>query len=196
MSPEARVLIDPSAAFRQLTREQGGGWRVAVRRPLLLLFVMGCVVSFQASGRLTARLILDGAVSFAFIPAFELASLAIVYRRRRHPISFACAVDLFFAANVPWLAWMLAFVMLRSMQTPRQATALWPPLWSALELSVLAVAAWSLYIDLQFFREVLPRSDRRSARDLLLQRSIGWTSALVYFFGLAAWPEVADRILR
>jgi len=197
MSNETRVLIDPAGAFRQLMREPGDGWWIAARRPLFLLFVIGCVVSFQTSGRLTARLIVDGAVSFAFIPLFELVSLAIVYRRRPpRPVSFARAVDLFFAANAPWLVWMLAFVALRSVQTPRQATALPLPLWRTLELSLLAVAAWSIYIDLHFFREVLPRADGRSARDLMLQRVVGWSSALLYFFGLATWPEIAGRIFR
>jgi|RhiMetdeSRZDD1v2_1073273.scaffolds.fasta_scaffold21343_3 hypothetical protein len=196
MSPEARALIDPSAAFRQLMREQGGGWWVAARRPLRLLFVMGCVVSFQASGRLTARLIVDGAVSFAFIPVFELASLAIVYWRRPQPISFARASDLFFAANAPWLVWLLGFVTLRSVQTPRQATALPLPLLWTLEVSLLAIAAWTFSIDRRFFREVLPRPDGRSDRDLLLQRAIAWSCGLWYFFGLAVWPEIAGRIFR
>ena len=54
MSNETRVLIDPAGAFRQLMREPGDGWWIAARRPLFLLFVIGCVVSFQTSGRLTA----------------------------------------------------------------------------------------------------------------------------------------------
>jgi hypothetical protein len=194
MSSSLKLLIDPTAAFRQLLREPGDGWRVVARRPLRLLFVMGCVVSFQTSGRLTARLIADGVVSFAFIPVFELASLAIVYRRRSRPISFARAADLFFAANAPWLVWMLAFVTLRSIQTPRQATALPLALLWTLEASLLAIAAWSFYIDLQFFREALPRADGRSLRDLIFQRAIGWTAALSYFFGIAAWPYVVGYL--
>ena len=191
---EARILRSPAAAFRALNADTRSDSWVLARRPLLLLFVMGCVVSLQASGRLSARLIVDGMLSFAFIPLFELASLAIVYRVRPRPIPFARAVDLFFAANAPWLVWLLAFVTLRSVQTPRQATA--PPialLW-AVELSLLIVAAWSAYIDLQFFREVLPRSDRAAARDLMLQRTIGWSSTILYFLGIAIWPEIVGRI--
>lgn len=188
------MLLRPAAAFRELLHESRIDRWVLARRPLLLLFVMGCVVSFQASGRLSVRLVADGVVSFAFIPLFELASLGIVYRLRPRQIPFARAVDLFFAANAPWLVWMLAFVTLRSVQTPRQATAPPLPLLWTLELSLLVVAAWSVYIDLQFFRETLPRPDGRAARDLALQKAIGWSSTLLYFFGVAIWPEIAGRI--
>ena len=66
-------------------------------------------------------------------------------------------MDLFFAANAPWLVWMLAFVTMRSIQTPRQATALPVPLSWTLELSLVVMAAWSIAVGLRFFREVLPR---------------------------------------
>jgi hypothetical protein len=54
---------------------------VALRRPLLLAFTLGCAVSLLASGRLSARLIVDGAVSFAFVPVFEVLAFAALYRR-------------------------------------------------------------------------------------------------------------------
>src|SRR6185369_14477032 len=114
-----------------------------MRRPLLLLFVFGCVVSLQASNRLSARLILDGIISFAFIPFFEVLSLAIVYRRAPRRVPLARAVDAFFVANAPWLVWLLLFVVVRSVQTPVQATA--GPVWwqvTAL-LSLLPIVAWS-----------------------------------------------------
>jgi hypothetical protein len=38
------------------------------RRPLLLAFLLGCSVSMLASGRFTLRLIVDGTLSFAFVP--------------------------------------------------------------------------------------------------------------------------------
>jgi hypothetical protein len=163
-----------------------------VRRPLLLAFVLGWSVSLQASGRLSARLIGDGAVSFAFVPLFEMAALGAVYRLGPRRISFARAVDLFFAANAPWLLWMIAFAVLRCLQTPMQATA--PPrsLLSMLEVSLVPIAAWSAWIDLQFFREVLPRPAASPGRDLILQRAIGWTCALGYFAGYAIWPYVVS----
>ena len=131
-SLETRALIGPATTFRAAADEQtAGAWRL-LRRPLLLALFFGCTVSLQASGRLSARLVTDGIVSFAFIPIFEVLSLAIVYRRGPRRVPFAQAVDLFFVANTPWLLWLLAFAAVRSLQTPLQATAL--PDWWALML--------------------------------------------------------------
>src|SRR5262249_60631416 len=56
-------------------------WWLLLRRPLLLALFIGSGVSLMSSGRLTPRLVVDGAVSFAFVPVFELAAFALVHRR-------------------------------------------------------------------------------------------------------------------
>jgi hypothetical protein len=78
-----------------------------VIKALLFLFVMGCLVCL--AGRVSARLIVDGAISFAFIPIIQIASFALVYRLSatdKRP-SFALAADRFFAGDTPWLLWLL-----------------------------------------------------------------------------------------
>jgi hypothetical protein len=190
LSAEARILRHPAAAFRQLAEEQGSGRWLLWRRPLLFALMFGCALSIQTSSKLTARLILDGAISFAFVPVFEMASLAVAYRRGARAVSFARAVDLFCAANAPWLVWMLAFSALRLMLTPIRASA--PPIWLlwSVELSLLPIAAWSAYIDLQFFRLILQCTEREARRGLIVQRAIGWTCSILYFLGVAIWPDL------
>jgi hypothetical protein len=79
----------------------------------------------------------------------------------------------------------------RSLQTPLQATAL--PNWRALMLllSLIPTASWSAYMDLQFFRTVLPRQGGRAARDLILQRAISWTCILGWYLGHELWEYLA-----
>jgi len=138
-------------------------------------------------------MIADGMVSFAFIPVFQLAAFAVMYRRTPRPLPFARAADRFFAGNLPWLAWLVAFAALRCLLTPIQAGA--PPqvLWWAVQASVVGAILWSAYVDYGFFREVLSPPGE-GAWDLILQRAIGWTLAVVYFFGIAIWPIVVGRI--
>jgi len=191
VSLEARALTGPATTFRAAADERSAGaWRL-LRRPLLLALFLGCAVSIQASGRLSVRLIVDGIVSFAFVPVFEVLSLAVVYKRGPRRVPFAQAVDLFCVGTTPWLLWMLAFVAVRSLQTPLQATAM--PDWWALTmlLSVIPTASWAAYIDLQFFRTVLPREDGRAARDLILQRVISWTCILGWYVGHELWEYIA-----
>jgi hypothetical protein len=189
-SKEVRVLVSPAAAFRELSKDTRGGWWVLMRRPLLLAFVFGCEVSLQASGRLSARLIADGVVSFAFVPVCSIAALAVVYRRGLRTMPFARAVDLFFSANGPWLMWFIAFGLLRSFETVRQAGAMPRGLLWSIEASLGATALWSVYIDRQFFREAFQRSDRASLGDVIFHRAISMPCATLYFFGIAGWAYV------
>jgi len=191
VSLEARALTGPATTFRAAADERSAGaWRL-LRRPLLLALFLGCAVSIQASGRLSVRLIVDGIVSFAFVPVFEVLSLAVVYKRGPRRVPFAQAVDLFFIANMPWLLWLLTFSAVRSLQTPVQATAL-PDWWVlTLLLSVVPMACWSAYMDLQFFRTVMPRQEGSAARDLILQRTISWTCILGWYVGHELWEYVA-----
>jgi hypothetical protein len=194
-SPEARVLLAPSAAFRTLAAEpsSGGAW-ASLRRPLLLLLVMGCTVSLQASGRLSARLVADGMIAFAFVPIFELLALLIVYRRAPRRVTLAQAIDVFFVANAPWLVWLTLMNVWRSALTPWQASTMLEVPFFLMPLSLIPMAAWSTYIDLQFFREVLSPDRERAPRELMLQRVISWAAIIGYFAGHEFWELFASWI--
>lgn len=193
-SAEARVLVDPASVFHELAGDRRPGPWVLLRRPLLLAFAFGCVVSMQASGRFTVRLIADGMISFAFVPVFEAMAVGAVFRRHPHAIPFARAVDMFFMGNAPWLLWLIGFASLRGVETPIRATAMTTPLELTVLATLVPVALWSAWIDLQYFRAVLPRT-AGAFRDLLLQRAIAWPCAIGYFIGVAIWPEIVGRIL-
>jgi hypothetical protein len=193
-SREVRVLLRPAATFRALADEPTGGAWTLLRRPLLLAIVFGCLVSLEASGRLSARLLTDGIVSFAFVPIFEVLSVMLVYRRAPRRLSLAQAVDLFFVANAPWLFFVFAVLAIRCLQTPVQATAM-PEGWEwTLLLSLCPLAAWSLYIDIQFFRSISAQPDRGIAGDLTLQRVISWTCILGWYVGHEVWQLIAAWI--
>ena len=162
-----------------------------VRRPMLLAFVLGCGVSLLASGRLSPRLILDGAISFAFVPALEAVAFAVVYRLGSRPVRFAPAMDLFFATNRPWLLMLVALAALGVFQSQRQV-AIWsvpPRLWILAGAAVLAIA-WSVYLDFAFFRRALQRSTAAAARDVIVLRGITWILGTVYLLGFASWPVI------
>src|SRR5262245_25338762 len=94
-----------------------GTWWTLVRQPLLLAFLMGCTVSLTASGRVSARLVVDGALSFAFVPIIEVLAFAVVFRRSARTMPFADAADRFFTGNAPWLLILAALAALTSLET-------------------------------------------------------------------------------
>ena len=150
------------------------------RRPLLLAFVLGCGVSMLASGRFTLRLIVDGTLSFAFVPLCELVGYAIVYRLQRGTGPFAQAADRYFAGNTAWLWWMVA-LMTAAAILPARSTDLLPLI---LITSVIPIAL-SVRSDWRLFRRD-GHTRSRAATDVVLQRVIAWTLATAYFLGIAS----------
>jgi hypothetical protein len=189
-SPEVRVLRAPSRMFRELASAPPVS-RAWLARPLLLALLLGTTVSLQASGRASARLVVDGMIAFAFVPIFMVAAMAIVYRRRPRQVTFGQALDVFFIGNAPWLVWLIGVDIWRSCLTPAQGSTMVESPFYLLLLSFAAVAVWSTYIDLQFFRMFLTGDSGRPGRDLLLVRIISWIGIIGYFAGHEFWEYFA-----
>jgi hypothetical protein len=156
------------------------------RRPLWLAFVLGCLVSASSTGRFGIRSIVDGAASFAFVPAFQAGALFIVCRfgaRARMP--FGDTVDRFFAGNAPWIVWLTLVSAAYAVVPPRGASMLLRP---AL-IGAVVPAVWSGYADFRFFLDVMKRDGSGARRDVALQRLLSWSAGFAYFFGIAVWHE-------
>ena len=160
-------------------------WRHAATlllgRPLLLALFLGFGVSLLTSGRFTLRLIVDGALSFAFVPLCEFAGFVAVYRVTVTSPPLSQAVDRFFAGNTPWLWWLLSIMVAASLLPAERHGSLMAPIL----LSAPIPIALSLALDLRFFRDVMGRTTGRAVFDLALQRIIAWSAATAYFLGVA-----------
>ena len=141
-------------------------WRHAATlllgRPLLLALFLGFGVSLLTSGRFTLRLIVDGALSFAFVPLCEFAGFVAVYRVTVTSPPLSQAVDRFFAGNTPWLWWLLSIMVAASLLPAERHGSLMAPIL----LSAPIPIALSLALDLRFFRDVMGRTTGRAVFDL------------------------------
>lgn len=152
---------------------------IALRRPLMTAFLLGCAVSLMTSERLTLRLVLPATVYWSFVPLCEIGSLAVVARHRK--LSLARTIDGFFESQTAWLLWLVALATVYR--------------WVAKELwygLAAAVFAWAAYRDYGFFRRVLERTQAQAARDLALQRGLSWGAALAIFVAPAGWQVVVS----
>jgi hypothetical protein len=188
MSPELCVLRAPARTFRELAASSDRGAWTLVRRPLLLMFAMGLTVSLSSSTRVSVRTVVDGMISFTFLPISEVLAMGVVYLGGDRRVPFTRVVDAFLVSNAPWLLWILAFCV---WQGTMSATVISDTMARSLVASLLVPAGWAAYLDLQFFRVVLSRPGGAAATDLIIARVIGWTCALGYFFGIAAWAQIA-----
>jgi len=155
--------------------------KFALRRPLLLAFVMGCCISLMVSGRITLRLLIPAAVYWLFVPLCEAGSFAVVARRRDIP--FAHAFDGFLKSDDWWLVWLALFAGLWAF-VPARTLFSWPglkPLWYG---TFGAVAAITATLDYRFFRSVLKEPAAAATRALIVQRLLCWTAcAAIFVFG-------------
>lgn len=193
LSDEVAILARPRAAFGSATAgdRRGGGVWIALRRPLFAALLLGATVSFLATGTLTLRLVLGGALVWSFVPLLEAASLAVVCRSRPAALSRSRALDLFFAGRGAWSLLLILVSAAAAFSEPLHVYA-WTamPQEAVIGSGLLIVAAWSAYVDLCFFRVVLEYPAPRAMRALAIQRTLSWTVSLAYFVGMAASPYV------
>jgi hypothetical protein len=183
----------------ELAVDQSSRTALLLRRPLLLVLILGCTVSLLASGRLTLRLVLDGGLSFAFVPLCELVAFTIVYRWQRDTRPLIEAADRYFAGDTAWLWWLLAFASIGAIiPAQRLGSLLAPILFTAPIPIVLSIRAdWRLHRN-------NGRTRSQAALDVFLQRAIAWSLATAYFLGIAItrrdalylFVEASDEITR
>jgi hypothetical protein len=149
-----------------------------VRRPLTMLFVIGCGVSILVSGRFTARLIVDAGLSFAFVPAVQMLALAIIYGLRRGVLPPARTIDDYFRTNLPWMWWMLGIAVFSMFVPAPRRGDLGPMLLTAPIPILLGVVT-----DWRFFRRVLGEPPRLAVANVAAMRAIAWSLAIIYFMG-------------
>lgn len=151
-----------------------------IRGPLLNAFALGWGVSMMISSTLVPRLLVDGAISFLFVPAFQLLAFWIVFRRRGPEGRFDVAVERFFASNTPWLVLVFGLALWGVVQSPFEAALWsWNEVLAALGAMVLA-AAWSWWLE----------RDQLRPGESLLYRAIAWPAVSIYFLGIATWADV------
>jgi hypothetical protein len=200
VSDEVAILRRPRTAYARLATSgtaASGAW-LLLRRPLLATLLLGSVVSLLTTGMLTARLVCGGALVWSFVPAIQLASLAIVSTGARPKARFSRRADLFFAGTgAEWL-FLLAFGLAAAFADP---LAVYGWFGTAAEKAGLAavaapLAAWSAYGDFWFFRIVLEQRPASALVRLLAQRALSWGALALYFAGMASAPFLARALGR
>lgn len=194
LSPEIWVMLRPTAAYQWLADLPAGKERwIALKRPLFMAFLVGCMVSLVTSQRLTLRHLAGGAVNASFLLLGQIVALAIVCGRDRR-FSFSRTVDLFFAGYGPWILWILAFSSVWAFASTQHAFIFGGP-GSILPTAGLATI-WSLYIDYRFFQRVLQRSRARAVWDVMRLWAMCWSVSIVIFGWGALWSEHMRMIGR
>jgi hypothetical protein len=183
-------MFGPSAAYESLARQpaSGGRW-AAIRRPVLVAFVIGTATAISATGRVTLGLVLSGAACWSFVPALQVATAALVMRSERARVGPGRRLDLWFMGHGPWSLWTLAAAAFITWFAGR---AEWPVVATA-----LLPAVWTAWIAGAFCRTILQDSSRQARRRVAVHQALTWAIVLAYI-ALASqlWPRFLALIGR
>jgi hypothetical protein len=141
------------------------------------------------------RLMLDAAVSFAFVPTFEIGAFALTWWLAGRCGSFRKSARIFLEGDRPWLIWLAIMTAVVSVIAPLEIVNWTEPQRFRLGVaSAVPFALWSARIDFYYFQQVLGRSRNAAAFDVFLQRAIAWGAGLIYFFALAIPPTLMSIV--
>lgn len=186
--PDSWVALRPASAYTALAvqTDPGSVW-LALKRPLFVSFVIGCVVTLIARDAFNPWLLASITLCWGLVPLSEALGFLLVAGNERRRLTVSQACDLFFCGHTPWLLWFTMFGIIWSSQAA-PAAAMFPSShveWYALGTAITIL--WSLYIDYCFFRFALQRSRWRSLGNLAVQRLVSWT----LIFLLIEWAAVS-----
>jgi hypothetical protein len=173
---DARLLFTPRSTYRELLARP---WRpgMAGRRPALILLVLGTSIAFAATRSLTLPLLLDTIIWWSVVPLLQFCfALVLVLSAGQRVTGALHAVDLMFAAHLPWSLWLLGaagFLALGGAVVPARTVLVLLPF----------VLGWRAVLLYHFCRVVLA-CDRRGA---LLRTAVHQTAVFTALFAFVAW---------
>jgi hypothetical protein len=154
--------------------------------------LLGSFISFTTTGRLTARLVIGGAVAWSFLPVLQVCWVAIagaVLARRR--LGLARAVDLYCAGHGPWSLCFLAFSALTILVPPERYYR-WPfsPEWLLL-CGLPLVMGWSAVITGGFLRGAFETTAAGARFGVLLHTAVVYGPVVAHYaLSGQLWPRL------
>ena len=172
-SVDAQVIARPARTFRHLAaRLPAPGIWTLLRRPLLVGVVLCYGISMLTAGTVTARLVVGAVLTWFYVPVIEVLGLWLVSWRTRDRPPMSVTIDAFFVGRAPVTLFMLLLsATLASLPPDLRWWTLTRP---ALSLAIL-VFAWSVYVDVCFFRYVMHQTKSRAVRRAIGFRLFTWT---------------------
>jgi len=185
-SPEVRIMLNPVSAYRELAEEAEErreiGWVRILKRILFLALFLGGIVSLTSSGRLTARLVLGGALCWSFAPLLQIVSMLVVLRWLHNAQTPTLrSLELFLWGHGPWSFWLLGVAGICCFVSPLRCYAWALEPGAARFLALLVPLAWSNAVTFGFLRGGLRMSPSRSALGILLHGAMIWGFVLAFF---------------
>jgi len=178
-STDARVAFAPETTYRALiTRTTLPAWRALVR-PALVLLVLAVSLPITAVHNITLDLVLRTAATFSVIVLAQLAIGSVVIASApKRPVSFARALDLWFAGHLPYNLWILFLPFVTAVPIGPAASP-----HELMGISAIVPLVWTPFIVGAFCRVVLDVTPAGARRRVILHMAM----VLVVASALVIW---------
>jgi len=190
MSPDLRVMLFPSSAYRTLAPLAAGTTlHAALGRPLLVAIILGCAMAISATGRITIGLALSTILCWSFVPALQMLTGAWMLTRGTGDPKTAAQMDLWFMGHAPWSLWILvsAAMFTWSGETTRLE-------WFVVA-SALIPAVWTGIITRAFCRIVQQAPMRSAVRRAIAHQIVTVALVVAYLFAVARpWARILEMV--
>lgn len=192
LSPELRVLRAPFARYRDAAAGGSPDSPSPVPRTALAVaftaFLVGTCTAITATGRVSWRLALSGAICWSFVPILQLLTAAAIVRPSGDAIPQRRAFELFFAGHAAWSVWLLAAAASLVAGVARTDVVL---------LTALVPAGWTSVVIYAFCREVLGLHARRAAARTVAHQAMTCLLIVLYVaWAVQLWPRALSLGLR
>jgi hypothetical protein len=190
-SSDLMVAVAPEATYERLLAESSGPmtrWRM-LRRPALVLLVIGVLVPIMAVQRVTIALVATAALSWSFVVAIQwIVGAIFVASAPGRRVDFRRALDLWFAGHLPYSLWML--VVFAAMANSTSSFHL------LVVVSAVVPAIWTAAIASAFCRTVLGAQPSDARRRATAHAMAAWTIGLAYIVWAAGGMAGPVRVVR
>jgi hypothetical protein len=177
-SAALKVMLHPRNEYARLVAQpDDGAWLRALRLPALLAVMLGLLNATAAAGHVSASLVASEIVAWSFIPILQLMTGAGLIASGARRVTFPRAVELLFAAHLPWSLWL---VVATAFQTVR------PDPEIVIGSGVVPMAGTAVLL-LAFGREVLCLTGRQARVRVFAHQAV--TVLLI-----VAYIELATRL--
>jgi hypothetical protein len=189
-STELRVAIAPARTYAGLLSSSAPmTWADALVRPATTLLVIAIAIPVLAVQRVTVPLVVLTAVAWCFVPLLQLlGGAALIASAPRGRVAMPRAMDLWFAASLPYNLWMLAAAFF-------VAVSGWSGSMVWLLTSALPALIWTAALAWSYCRVVLDLSPA-SAAWRVIAYELGSLAAVLGYQAWAAggWFNVVGSI--
>jgi hypothetical protein len=183
-SDAVRLMLRPAAEYsRRVAAADDASWLAALKLPALIAAMFGLLNSTAAAGHVSATLVASEVVAWSFVPLLQLLTgAALIASAKTRRVTFPRAIELLFAAHLPWSLWLVAETIFQTLN---------PDPYIVVGSGVVPMAITAVMLA-AFGREVLGLSGREARIRVIAHQAVTILLMVAY---LEAATRLSVRII-